>query len=151
MTDRKNMGISRINRWKIFWKVLQHTKADKILFSFLVFVFADAALIWIFEPTITSYREALWYCYTVISTIGFGDTLVTGFIPKILSVLLTCYSTLVLAIVTGVAVNSFTQIIQMRDSETMAAFLEQIERLPELSPEELRELSEKVKAFRNKR
>ncbi len=134
--------------FRIFCNVLRHTKADKVLLSYIVFVFADAALIWVLEPTFHTYREALWYCYAVLSTAGFGDIVVTAFIPKLLSVALTVYSLAAIAILTAVVVNFYTQMIEMKNKETIIAFLDRLERLPELSESELKELSERVVKFR---
>lgn len=139
----------RKNHLRILGNILRHTHADKVLLLYTVFVLIDAALIWIFEPTIKTYRAALWYCYAVISTAGFGDVVVTTAIPRFLSVVLTVYSALVIAIVTGVVVNYYTQVIEIRDRETLKAFLDRLERLPELSQEELRQLSDQVIRFRN--
>lgn len=138
----------RGNNLRTLRNILRHTKADSILVSYTAFVFVAALLIMIFEPSITTYRGALWYCYAVISTAGFGDVVVTAFIPKAVSVILTLYSLLVIAIVTGVVVNYYNQVIQIRDKETMFHFLNQVERLPELSHEELVTLSRRVKIFR---
>ena len=136
---------------KILWNVIRDTHADRILYSFLIFVFAVAAIIWIWEPGIKTYGEALWYCYSVISTAGFGDVVATLFVTRLLSVLLTVYSVLVIAILTGVVVNFYTRMVELKNKETIAAFLDRIEILPELSEEELVELSNKVKEFRKKR
>lgn len=136
---------------RVLWNILRHTNADKVLSSYLLFVFIDAALLWILEPSITTYRDALWYCYAVVSTAGFGDVVVSGLIPKILSVLLTVYSLLVIAIVTGVVVNFYTQMMEARNRESIVSFLDELERLPELSEEERKDLSERVKRFRNSR
>ena len=137
-------------RVKLLWIVIKDTKADKILYSFLVFVFVSAALIWLFDPNIESYGAALWYCYSVISTAGFGDVVATAFITGLISVLITVYSLLVIAIITGVIVNYYNRMMDLKNKETLSAFLDKIERLPELSEEELKELSEKVKHFRSK-
>ena len=133
---------------RILRNILHNTAADKVLASYLVFVFVAAALIWLFEPTITTYGGALWYCYAVISTAGFGDVVVTTFIPMLLSVVLTAYSLLVIAIVTGVVVNFYTQMIELKNKETLSAFMDRLERLPELSAEELKDMSERVAHFR---
>ena len=138
------------NPLRTIWNIMKHTHTDKVLLTSLVFVFVDAALIWAFEPTLKTYREALWYCYAVISTAGFGDVVVTTFIPKLLSVLLTAYSLLVIAIITGVIANYYMQVLQARDKETLVHFMDRVEQLPELSKEELAELAEKVKTFRDK-
>jgi voltage-gated potassium channel len=135
-------------RAKFLYRVFTYTGAFQILSSFVLFILIDAALIWIFEPTIHTYRDALWYCYAVISTAGFGDVVVTTFIPKVLSILLTMVSVMTLAVLTGVVVNQYSKMVELRNKETLAAFFDQLERLPELDEKELRDLSEKVKKFR---
>ena len=54
---------------------------------------------WI-EPEIHNYFDALWYCFSVISTIGFGDIVVISIVAKILTILLSFYSIIVFAILT---------------------------------------------------
>ena len=144
----KEYGNVERKKLKILWGILQHTNADKLLFSYCIFIFVTAALIWIFDPSIKSLGNALWYCYAVISTAGFGDVTVTTVIAKILSIFLTIYSLIVLAIVTGVVVNYYNQILEVRNKDTIAAFLDRLEELPDLSKEELAELSERVRQFR---
>ncbi len=137
-------------RIRILISILRRTHADQLLISYMVFVLADAALIRITEPSIGTYADALWYCYAVVSTAGFGDIVVTGLIPKILSVILTVYSVLVIAIVTGVVVNYFTEIGQREEEDTLAAFMDKLEQLPDLSQDELKTLSGRVTEFRKK-
>ena len=96
----------------------------------------------------TNIKDALWYCYAVISTAGFGDVVAVTFIGKMCSVLLTIYSLFVVAIATGVVVNFYTQMVEMQRKETLAMFMDQLERLPELSREELENISRKVRQFR---
>ena len=145
----KRRKIAR-KRLELLGRIFEYTGAYRLLCSFTLFVFIDAFLIWIFEPTIKSYGDALWYCYAVISTAGFGDVVVTAFIPKILSILLTVDSLLCLAIFTGVVVNYFNKMVELKNKDTLEAFLDQVERLPEMDEEELRVLSEKVRHFRSK-
>jgi voltage-gated potassium channel len=64
------------------------------------------------------------------------------------SVLLTIYSLFVVAIATGVVVNFYTQMVELQRKETLAMFMDQLERLPELSREELENISRKVRQFR---
>lgn len=94
------------------------------------------------------YGDALWYCYAVISTAGFGDIVTVTLIGKICSILLTIYTIFVVAIVTGVVVNFYTQLVEMQQKETLAMFMDKLERLPELSKEELEHISQKVRKFR---
>ena len=100
-----------MKRLKILVEILKKTGAWKILMSFIGFVFLDAFLIFLIDPAVGTYGDALWYCYAVISTAGFGDVVVTKPLTKFLSVVLTAYALLVIAIVTGVVVNYYTELI----------------------------------------
>ena len=131
----------------ILKNVLVRTHADKILSTYLIFVFLSALVIRVIEPGISSLPTALWYCYAVISTAGFGDVVVTTYIGNLISVLLTVYSLLVIALVTGVIVNYYNQLIQIRQKETLAAFTDKLQRLPELSKEELEEISRNARQY----
>lgn len=128
--------------------ILKRTKADRILSGFLLFLFAAALIIQIVEPDINRYVDALWYCYAVISTAGFGDVVAVTFIGKVCSVLLTIYSMFVLAIVTGVVVNFYSQVVETHSKETLTPLMDQLEHLPELSKEELEAISQTIKKLR---
>ena len=133
---------------KVLWLILKRTKADRILSGFFLFLFAAAGIIQLAEPDITRYGDALWYCYAVISTAGFGDVVAVTFLGKICSVLLTVYSIFVVAIVTGVVVNFYSQLVEMHDRETLNLFLDKLEHPPDLSKEELETISQKIKQLR---
>ena len=105
-------------------------------------------LIWLREPEIRTYREALWYCFTAVSTIGFGDVVVHTARSRVLTVLLSIYAVAALAIFTAVVVNCFQQVIARGKREALEAFLEKAERLPELSREELEALARQAKRWR---
>lgn len=140
-----------MKKLRILKSILVRTHTTQVLFSFLLFILADALVIQLAEPQIDAYGDALWYCYAVISTIGFGDIVASTLIGKIASVLLTVYSIVAIALITGVIVNYYNQIIQIRQKETIAAFIDKLENLPQLSREELAEMSEKAKLFFDKR
>ena len=87
---------------------------------------------------------------TVVTTIGFGDLVAQHFLSRVLSVLLSISAAVVIALVTGVILNYFIQMHELKNQETVSAFLDKLEHLPELPPEELEQLSRKVKEFRDK-
>ena len=140
-----------MKKLKLLWMILKRTKATQILSGYIVFLFVSAAIIQLVEPDINHYGDALWYCYAVLSTAGFGDIVAITFIGKLVSVLVTIYTIFVVAIVTGVVVNYYGQIVEMQRMqrrETAMMFLDKLERLPELSKEELEDISKRVKKFR---
>lgn len=137
-----------MKKLKILMSVLKKTKADKIILGFVVFLLVCAFIIFMAEPDIEKYSDALWYCYAVFSTIGFGDIVATTFITKVLSVLITIYALFALAVATGVVVSFYNSCVEAQFKETKAAFLDKLQRLPELSKEELEEISEKAKKWK---
>lgn len=138
-----------MKRLRVLKNILVKTNTHKILITYLIFVLFCALLILFIEPQISTYGDALWYLYAVISTAGFGDIVVTTAIAKILSLLVTMYSTLVIAIVTGVVVNFYTEITELSKKETLTAFMDKLERLDTLNKDELKEISDGVKRFKN--
>lgn len=137
-----------MKRLKILRTVLKKTKADKIVFGFVIFLFVCAFIIMLAEPDITRYGDALWYCYAVFSTIGFGDIVATTFVTKALSVLITVYALFAVAVVTGVVVSFYNSCVEQQFKETKEAFLDKLQRLPELSQEELEEIAKKAKKWK---
>lgn len=51
------------------------------------------------------------------------------------------------AMVPGVVVSYYMEYLKVREKETISVFLEKLERLPELSEEELEQLSRRVREF----
>ena len=138
-----------MKRLRILNFIMKRTHMYPILFGFLLFTLIDALVIMLVEPGINSYGDALWYCYIVMATIGFGDFVAVTFIGRIASVLITFYSLFVFAMATGVVVNFHGQLIDIQQKHTLAAFADKMQRLPELSKEELEKISENVKKFLN--
>ena len=136
-----------MKRLRVLKNILIRTNTHKILITYLVFVLCSGLVVLLAEPDIKSYSDALWYLYAVISTAGFGDIVVTTALSKIMSVLVTIYSTLVIAIVTGVVVNFYTEITELSRKETLTAFMYKLERLDTMSKDELKEISQQVKKF----
>lgn len=138
-----------MKKLRILGEILRRTHADKILLGFVAFLFIDAFLIMLAEPDINHYGDSLWYCYVALATIGFGDFVAKTFIGRVLTIVLSLYATLVIAIITGVVVNYCTQIIALRQKETLTHLMDKLECLPQMSVEELQEITDKVKHFRN--
>ena len=139
-----------MRRLRILNFVMKRTHMYPIIMSFLVFTFIDAFVILMAEPGITSYADALWYCYVVMATVGFGDIVAVTFIGRVASVLITVYALFVFAMATGVVVNFHAQLIEIQQKDTIAAFADKMQHLPEMSKEELTHISENVKKFLDK-
>lgn len=139
-----------MKRLRILNFIMKRTHMYPIIMSFLMFIFVDALVILLAEPGITSYGDALWYCYVVMATIGFGDIIAVTFVGRIASVLITIYALFVFAMATGVVVNFHSQLIEVQQKNTIAAFADKMQHLPEMSKEELAQISENAKHFLDK-
>ena len=57
------------------------------------------------EPTVfTNPEDALWYCFTLITTIGTGDFVAVTRLGRILSVIIGCYGIIIVSILTSAIV-----------------------------------------------
>lgn len=135
---------------KLMWRVLKRTGAIKLLYGYLALLLCISFGITFVEPDIKHIGDGLWYCFNVMTTIGFGDYIATTLIGRILSVILSIYSIVIIALIPGVITSYYIESIKLRSNESMEKFLYDLERLPELSEEELKELSEKAKNFNKK-
>ena len=62
-----------------------------------------------------------------------------------ITIIVTIYGILMTAMVPGVVVSYYMEYLKIREKKTVSIFFEDLERLPELSKEELTQLSEKIK------
>ena len=138
------------SRRKILFQILKNSAIYKLLAGYLIVFAAIALLVLLFEPTICTYADALWYCFVSCSTIGFGDIVVTTILARILTIILYIYTIVIIALVTAVITQYFLEAAKHRRDESVAMFLNDLEHLPELPKERLAEISENVKKLRNK-
>ncbi|MCC6094727.1 MAG: two pore domain potassium channel family protein [Eubacterium sp.] len=133
----------------LLWRIMKRTGFIQIFTSYLIFFLITALLLRLKEPGIETYGDGIWYCFVVSATIGFGDIVAVTTIGRILTIILAVYSVAVTAIFTATIANYYMNMIQLRANESAEAFLDQLEHLPDLTPEELAALSEKIKHFKS--
>lgn len=140
-----------LRKSRILWNVLKRTRSDKLLYGYLLTFAVISAVIIIVEPDINTLADGLWYCFNVATTIGMGDVVAVTLTGRILSIILSVYSILIIAVIPGVITGFYLEVIKIRSNESAEKFLYDLERLPELSEDELAELSERIKKFNKKR
>ena len=79
----------------------------------------------------------------------FRSYAVTG-IGRFVTVIVGIYGILMTAMVPGVVVSYYMEYLKVKEKETISVFLEKLERLPELSKEELEQLSQRIREFERK-
>ena len=136
---------------RMLWRIAKNAGADTALKGYGGFFLLIALLIWLVDPAVPTFRDSLWYCFVAGTTIGFGDFAAVSPLGRVLTILLSIYSLIIVAIFTAVITNFYLEAARLRAEESANRFLDRLEHLPELSPEELRELSEQAKRFAARR
>ena len=143
--------MKRKQRRRMLIKAYQTSGANKVFAGYILWFFIAAFPIWIFEPQINTYADSLWFCFASATSIGYGDYAAVTLIGRFITVILTLYSIAVIAIFTAVITSYFMDLARFRARESARKFIDDLEHLPELSKEELEELSQRVKDFQKKK
>ena len=126
----------RKNRVNIVFNIIKKSMVDEIILVLLILVVLCSIYFTIVEPNITSYVDALWYSFAVITTIGFGDVYVVTTFGRILSVILGISGIAVVAVFTSVIVNFYNEMNKRREERALKRIVEEVK---EESHEEERE------------
>ncbi|MDO4851684.1 MAG: potassium channel family protein [Actinomycetota bacterium] len=142
LTQRKpvlRLGLIRI--------IIRNSGLANAIYFFLATFILCALLIRLFDPSITHFSDALWYCFETITTIGFGDLVISSWIARVATVVLSIVSIFFIAILTGTVVNYCNELMRVHRNESLALFIDKLEHLDKLPPEELAALSERIKGI----
>jgi len=115
-----NMALSNFNN-AILKKVIRKTYVGEILFGLLLLIVAFSIVLMRLEESIHTFGDGLWYCFMVVTTIGFGDLTAVSIIGRILSVILGLYGIVVVSIFTSIIVNFYNEVKDAPNEE--GAFL----------------------------
>lgn len=139
-----------MKRLKTMWRILKTIGADKIVYSFIIFVIFSAFILRFIEPGINNINDGIWYCFSVISSCGFGDLICVTIIGRIISIILGIFSMLIIALIPGILVSYYLEFVKIKENESISLFLDELEHLPELSKDDLERISKKIKSIKYK-
>ena len=105
----------KYEKMKLLLNILVKTHAFDALVGLMAFIIAFSFMIPVVEPNITNFWDAMWYCFTVVTTIGFGDFYAETVVGRILTVVLGIYGIVVVAILTSVVVNFYNEVSKDKD------------------------------------
>ena len=104
---------------KVLVKIILNTFSLEVLFGLLVMIASFSFVLFAVEDGITSYADALWYCFAIVTTIGFGDIVATTVAGRILSVVLGMYGLVVVAVITSIIVNFYNETVGKKDAKEL--------------------------------
>ena len=91
-------------------RIIRRTYVLEVLYGLVVLMVSFSFILYIFEGIFPTYGDALWYCFAVITTIGFGDFVAVSLLGRILTVILGIYGIIVVALITSVIVNFYNEV-----------------------------------------
>ncbi len=133
---------------RVLANVLKHSGFGPITCVFVLVFFICSLVVWLTDPNTLSFTDGMWLSFEVITTIGFGDIVVDGAAARSAAVILSIFSIFYIALVTGVVVSYCTSAIKVRQEGTLANFMDKLERLDKMTPEELTEFSKAIRKYR---
>jgi len=119
-------------------RIIKKSLVNEILMALIILIILCSVYFTVVEPNITSYVDSLWYSFSVITTIGFGDVSVVTTFGRILSVVLGICGIVVVALVTSFIVNFYNEMNKKRDEATLNRILDEEKKLRETIEEEKR-------------
>ena len=102
------LALSHFN-FRALRKIIRKTYAGEVIFGLLLLMVAFSLVLMIVEDNIHNFWDAMWYCYMLVTTIGFGDITSVTVLGRIISVILGIYGIIVVAILTSIIVNFYTE------------------------------------------
>lgn len=97
---------SRI-RLDLLKEIIQKTYAVEIIAGLGLMMVAFSYVLTFTDEVFKTFWDALWYCFAIVTTIGFGDLAATSPLGRLLSVILGIYGIIVVALITSIIVNFY--------------------------------------------
>ena len=108
-----------------------------------------SVVVWLADPSKNTLGDGLWFCFQVVSTIGFGDVEASAAAARVVSVILSIVSIFYLAILTGIVVSYVNEMLKLKRGDELAKFSDNLSRIDSMTPEELAEFAANVRAYRH--
>ena len=121
------MGVALAQlKLQVLIKVVVNTFSLEVIFGLLVTIASFSFLLLVVEEQITNYPDALWYCFNVVTSTGFGNGAETA-IGRILTVLLGVYGLIAIAVVTSIIVNFYNETNGKKDAKEIKEIKDEVE------------------------
>lgn len=107
--------------------IIKKSLGKEIVLGLVILIVLCSVYFTVVEPNITSYVDALWYSFSVITTIGFGDVSVVTTLGRILSVILGIAGIVVVALFTSFIVNFYNEMNKKREEKNLKKLIKESE------------------------
>ena len=102
---------------RVLRKIIRKTFAAEILFGLILLIVSFSYVFWVMESGLPTYFDAVWYCFSIVTTIGLGDVTVLSPYTRALSIILGIYGIIVVALITSIIVNFYNEVKDKKDND----------------------------------
>lgn len=104
-------------KFHILKHIIEKSMAVQILSGLVLLIISFSYVFEMTEESIKTYGDGLWYCFAIVTTIGFGDMTATGALGRILSVILGIYGIIVVSLITSIIINFYSETKDIKTSD----------------------------------
>lgn len=104
-------------RLEVLKKIIRKTYAAEILFGIVLLIVAFSLFLPTIEDSIETFEDGLWYCFAIVTTIGFGDITATTRLGRVMSIILGLYGIIVVSLITSIIVNFYGEMKREDDED----------------------------------
>lgn len=112
------MALSQL-KLKVLGTIILKTYALEILFGLFTMMVCFSLVFMFVEPGFENFGDGLWYCFAVVTTIGFGDYTCVTLTGRILTGVLGIYGLIVVAVITSIFVNFYNETSGKNDKKEL--------------------------------
>ena len=125
---------------------LKSTFLDEILGIFLMIIISFTLGLYLFDPSINSLFDSLWFVVSSLTTVGYGDILPQSIIGRFISLILLIFGVLIFSAITAALASYFNKRILHEGSEELKIINEKLD----ANEKELKELKEELAKLNKK-
>lgn len=134
----------KMRQFRILKKILKFTNLDKALYTLLILIAVSSLIVYKWETNVETIFDGFWWSLTTVTTVGYGDIIISTKVGRVVGVILMVYGVLLLSLITGTIVAYASEIMKIDRQNKFREVREKISKIEYLSKEELLELKESL-------
>lgn len=135
--------------FKPIFNILHTNGLNKVLASTCLLIFISAIPIYLIEPKITTYEDALWWSIVTTTTVGYGDMSPVTLLGRFVAVILMIFGIGLLSMITGSVATYFIAIKKNQLPSSVEFIKTELDRFDHLTKNDIDALIVLLQKFSN--